>query len=144
MVAALLCERVMVEQDGVKTVLRIVDRITQTHAGHNPPALMPSFNAVLHLLIKLKAGSCRGQHHLQVRLTKPNGSHLIPFTQAITLSDDEEDLGVDVVGVVQVRFEAEGVYWFDTLLDGSVLARTPLRVHYERGARTTAAPTSIQ
>ncbi len=136
--AALLCERVMVEQDGVKTALRIIDRITQTKTGSNPPEVMPPFRANIFLMLKLKAGSCSGKHHLQVQLTRPDGQSVIPVTQTIHFEGDE-DQGVDFVGTLQLQFELEGIYWFDFLLDSVLLTRTPLRILYLRRVQQDSA-----
>ena len=42
--AAFFCEKVLVEQDGVKSAIRIVDRVTRTVVHPNPPPEMEPFD----------------------------------------------------------------------------------------------------
>jgi hypothetical protein len=70
--AALLCEKVLIEQDGVKSVIRIVDRVTRTVIGPNPPETMEPFDYEIALLVRLKSGWARGSYLLRVELVKPD------------------------------------------------------------------------
>ena len=139
LLSAVLCERVMVEQDGVKTAFRIIDRITQAKVGPDPPEEMPPFAASLSLLIKLKAGMCSGQHYLKVHLQTPQGIVHTPLTQALAFEGTEQDQGVDFVGTLQVRFDREGIYWFDVVLDDIRLTRIPVRIIYQRRVQQVAS-----
>lgn len=142
LVAALICERVMVEQDGVKTAFRIVDRITHTKIGPNPPEKMPPFNATLAMLVKLKSGDYRGSRDLVIRLSKPDGVMLTPVSQRVQF--EGSDQGIDFMGNVQLRFEQEGIYWFDIFLDDELLTRTPVRIFYYRRIQQTGETETIQ
>ena len=54
--AAFLCEKVLEEKDGVKSAIRIIDRVTRTAVGPNPPMEMEPFQYNIVLLLKFKSG----------------------------------------------------------------------------------------
>ena len=70
LIAALLCEKLLVEADGVTSAIRIVDRINRTAVGVSPPAEMDPFDYELFLYVNLKSGATRGPMTLEVRLEK--------------------------------------------------------------------------
>lgn len=137
--AALLCEKVLVEQDGVKSAVRIIDRLTRTAEGPSPPQQMEPFEYELTLLIKLKSGSARGVYPLQVRLVKPSGESPTPLTQNI-LFEGEDDRGVDIVGNMKIRFDQTGVYWFQIYFGEVRLTQVPFRVIYMPQVRQIRDP----
>lgn len=130
--AALLCEKVLIEQDGVKSVVRIIDRFIRTAIGQNPPEEMPPFDVDLFLLVSLKSGRARGSHPLRIVIIKPPGGESNTVVNQTVLFEGEEDRGIDLINRMQLKIELEGIYWFEIYLHEDLLARTPLRVIYER------------
>lgn len=65
--AAVICEKVLEETNGVKSAIRMIDRITRTEIGPNPPPDMIPFEYNLCLLVKFKAGRARGVHSVKNR-----------------------------------------------------------------------------
>ena len=128
---AALCEKVLVEQDGVKSAIRIFDRYTRAVAGPTPPQEMEPFTIEASLLIRFKSGSARGAHQLRVRLEKPSGESSQLVNQAI-LFEGEDDRGADVVGGLTLTLDMTGLYWFDVYLSDIRITRVPLRVVYLR------------
>lgn len=127
--AALLCEKVLVEQDGGKSAIRIIDRVTRTASGPSPPKVMEPFDYEVKLLIRLKSGQARGPYPLRVSLVKPSGEIAGPLQETIYF-EDEDDRGVDVIGNIMIKFDREGIYWFDIYLKEVLLTRIPFRVIY--------------
>ena len=80
--AAFLCERVLVEQDGVLSAIRVVDRVTRT---------------------------VEGSHLLNIALVSPPGDTRSLLQQTI-LFDGQEDRGVNVISRMAMRLEVEGLY----------------------------------
>ena len=72
--AALLCEKLLIEKDGVASAIRIVDRVTRTAVGVSPPEQMEPFDHVLTLVVTLKAGWAQGSYPMRVALICPQGS----------------------------------------------------------------------
>lgn len=129
--AAFLCEKVLTEQDGVKSAIRIIDRVTHTVGSPSPPEQMEPFDYELAMLIRFKSGWARGPHSLQVNLIKPSGESPPPVERELNF-EGEEDRGVDLVANLVMRFEVPGIYWFEVYLNNVRLTRIPLRIIYLR------------
>lgn len=137
--AAFLCETVLQEQDGRNSVIRILDRVTRTVVGPEPPEAMEPFWYQLTLYLSFKSGSARGPMMLEVRLQKPSGGSPNPYAQELNFEGDDER-GINVNGNLNIQFETPGLYWFDVYLDAQRVTRIPPRVIYSRGIRQTSAP----
>lgn len=127
--AALICEKVLEERDGVKSAIRIIDRVTRTAVDPNPPDEMEAFDYQIVLLVKLKAGEARGVYPLEVRLIKPSGESPTPLKQNI-MFEGEEDGGVDIVGIMKIKFDLAGIYWFEIFFNKTLMTKIPFRVVY--------------
>ncbi len=127
LLAAFLCEKVLTESDGVKSAIRIVDRVTRTGIGPKAPQKMRPFDYEIALLIKLKSGAARGPYPLRIALRKPTRKNPPPLELTVSF---EEDRGADVVVQLRIRFDREGLYWIDIYLRNMRLTRIPLRVVY--------------
>ncbi len=133
--AALLCENLLIERDGVSSAIRIIDRVTRTAVGVSPPEQMESFDYKLTLVVTLKAGWVHGSYPLRVTLMDP-GKGIRDILKQTVFFEGGEDRGVSVVGQMAVKFEVEGIYWFEIFLgekkEEKLLTRVPLRVIYLR------------
>ncbi|MCH8296880.1 MAG: hypothetical protein IH873_02320 [Chloroflexi bacterium] len=136
--AAFLCEKVLQEKDGVISAIRIVDRITRNAIGPELKKEMDPFDHNLFLYLMFKAGSARGPMELNIRLEDPSGASKSPFTQTINFEGDD-DRGANIVAELRLKIEMPGLHWFDVVLDGVRLTRTPLRVIYLPQIRQTPA-----
>jgi hypothetical protein len=127
--AACLCDRVLQEQDGVVTPVRLVDRVTipRIPAGGIPPGAVSQ----LSLLIALKSGGVTGAHTVTIRhppaLQAPGEISPIP----VVLQGAEN--GVNLIGLFQwiPRPTDEGLHWIDVLFDDRLLTRMPLRIVFQ-------------
>lgn len=132
--AAILCEKVLIEQDGVKSAIRIVDRINRTAVGENPPSEMEPFDYSLTLLLKFKSGWARGVQTIKVQISKPSGDMMPEMTRGV-LFEGEEDRGVDIVGNLNLKLDQTGIYWVFIYLDDIKVTQIPFRVIYVPQAR---------
>lgn len=135
LIAALLCEKVLQEQDGVLSAIRIIDRLEQTAVGPDAPDEMPPFVVNnLTLLVTIKADQARGRYGIKIRPEAPGGILLPPMEQAVTIQSGVG--GINVLMPFVLAIQAEGVYWFDVFLTGPapqedrLLTRVPLEVIY--------------
>ena len=126
---AVLCERVLHEQDGVKSAIRMIDRITHTVGVPNAMQEMEPFNYDVHLLVRFKSGSARGSMPLQLRIEKPNGEST-PAPPLNLYFEADADRGVDVIAPIQIKVEMTGLYWIDVILNRIRVTRVPLRFIY--------------
>lgn len=127
--AALICERVLAEQDSVLSAIRIIDRLVHRRAGADVPDDLPEFQHTITILIMLKSGKARGRHKLSLRIEKPSGE---PGPQnEWSVLFEGEDRGVNLVVQTVFQPDQEGLYWFDLYLGQQRLTRMPLRVIYE-------------
>jgi hypothetical protein len=133
--AALLCEKLLIDNDGVASAIRIIDRVTRTAVGASPPEQMEPFDYHLTFVVTLKAGWAHGSYPLRIALVSPQAGSRDILKQTVFF-EGGEDRGVNVVGQMTVRFEAEGIYWFELFLgekkEEKLLTRIPLRVIYLR------------
>lgn len=127
--AAFICEKILEEKDGVKSAIRIIDRVIRTAVGPSPPKEMEAFDHDLTLLIRMTSGMARGSYTLEIRLVKPSGESPPPMTQTVHF-EGEEDRGIDVVVGMRIKLDMTGVYWFQIKLDEVRLTQIPLRVIY--------------
>lgn len=129
-VAALFCDRVLEEKDGVLSAIRIVDRTTI--AAPEGSALVVALTA----LIALKPGKAVGRYAIGLRPEAPSGMQLPALKAPINFEGGEGDRGVNLVLPLHMEAE-EGLYWFDVLwMDDragteEMLTRMPLRVVWQ-------------
>jgi hypothetical protein len=131
LITAVLCERAIQENDGVLSLIRMVDKITNTIAGPSPtvPDTMPPVSVNLTLVIVMKPGEARGRYMITVRPEAPSGQQLSEVELPVSFAGSP-DTGANVLFGINMIATEEGVYWFDILLDGQLLTRTPLRIEY--------------
>jgi hypothetical protein len=129
LLAALICEKVLTETDGVQSVIRIIDRITHMEPVEDLAEPMKRFPYQLAFFLLLKAGAARGSRTLEVRFVKPSGESPEPLVQQLYF-EGEDDRGVVVYAQMAVEFDMPGVHWFDVLVDNELLTRIPFRVIY--------------
>jgi hypothetical protein len=131
--AALLCEKVLREGDGVLSIIRIVDRLIQSAVvGPDEPEEMPPFPVNLTVVLVLKSGSARGRHSVRVTVEAPSGE-LMPQEASLPVLLEGEERGVNLLLNLGFMAEHEGLYWFNVYFGTQdvLLTRIPLRVIYQ-------------
>jgi hypothetical protein len=124
--AAFFCEKILTEPDNVLSAIRIVDTISL------PGAVLPESGTDLVLplamLVVFKSGDAQGERELQFRLENPSGKVFTGGTWKITLGDPPEAGHTFRSDLTTLKWDKEGLYWFEVLLDGVLATRIPLRV----------------
>jgi hypothetical protein len=140
---AVLCERVLQEADGVLSIIRVVDRVTQQAIGPEAPDEMPPVPVALSAVVMLKAGQARGSFPVRITLEGPSGERL-PFDLVLPVLLEGEDRGVNLVLDLRFQAEQQGLYWFDVLFgrQEELLTRVPLRIVYQPQRFGTGPPAS--
>ncbi len=127
---AAFCERVLREADGVISLIRLIDVITHTEGGTDPPQDMPEIRYPLTLVLTLKSGSARGRHEVTITPELPSGETLPSTT--VTVRMEGEGRGHNILSRVDIPYSLEGLYWFHVRFDDDVISRLPLEVRYSR------------
>ena len=128
--AALICERVLQEADGVHSAIRIMDRIIHTVLDIDPPRQMAPFVYEIEILVMLKSGENPGMFKLSIQPVKPSNERMPPANYTLNL-EAPADRGMNVRARVKVSFDEPGLWWFDILLNDKKITRIPLRVMYQ-------------
>ena len=127
--AALLCERVLEEKDGVLSAIRIVDRWTVPRPpAHSDEQIAALLSPVIFVL--LKAGEATGSHTISVNMSSPNGDQDEGIAYPFEL--EGEDRGINLVIPALLEIQQEGLYWFNVRIDGVLVTRIPLRVAWQQ------------
>ncbi len=138
-VIATFCEKVLLEPDGVLSLIRVVDRFTQTATGPEPPDQMPPFivsDRELRMVVALKSDKAKGRCAIKVVAEDPSGVRTPVGESDVTLPGGNQGVNLNIG--VNFAFQHEGVYWFDVILDGprnqedQLMTRVPLEVVYQR------------
>ena len=131
--AAVLCEKVLQEKDGVLSAIRLVDRIIFTASGTQPPGQMPKVNIVITALIIFKSGDARGSRTVKVRAIMPSG-RVLPDT-LLPMFLEGDDRGASLIANIILEASEEGLYWFEVSCNDEFVTRIPLRLVYHRIGR---------
>lgn len=130
--AALLCEKVLHEQDGTISAIRIVDRVTVQIAAKAKGKVKPTVK--LAVLIAFKSGPSKGKYILKIVPRTPSGRKMavkrtdVQGEFKFPLVFEREEHGSTTVINLVVDVSEEGVYWFDVYLGRRVITRIPLTV----------------
>lgn len=127
--AALICEKVLQEHDGVLSAIRIVDRVVRHYYSPNPPTKMEPFQYGVTLLFVIKPGEFPGSHHLSVEPVKPTNERLPGIKRTIHL-EPPADRGANFVVNAQLEVDVAGMWRFEVKLDDRIMVKIPLHVMY--------------
>jgi hypothetical protein len=128
---AVICERVLTEQDGVTSIIRVIDRIT---FGANPDGELIDPRFPLTLFVNFKSGAALGSHDVAIEVEKPSTERTEIVKAPVRFEGQERGVNVVVQMVFEPEPESEGLYWFDVLFNGERVTRMPLRVVFQRQA----------
>jgi hypothetical protein len=129
--AAVLCDRVLTEQDGVHSLVRVIDQFVVTAAGPEAPTSIPPGQIRQNLYLSFVAGDAKGRLAFAIRPEKPSGEQLPAQNLALTFDGRPNHIN-NVVVDFQIEIDQEGLWWFDVMCEGAVLGRIPLVIVYQR------------
>ena len=142
--AALLCERILDEKDGVKSLIRVVSRITRRAQGQEIPEKMPPFPISLSLFLSMRTGNKAGKHEIRIVLSRPDKTALPALIHRLNLEPPEGRI-IDLVINMNLSLDQEGVYWFDVYFEDYLMTKIPLAVHYvTQSSSASQAPPVVQ
>jgi len=126
---AVICEKVLREQDGIMSVIRVVDRVTITPPP-DAPEQMPPTSLNLMLAVVLRAGVMQGQMNVGLSFTTPAG--IDNQIGSVPVLFEGQDRGVNLITNLNLTVGEQGLYWISIYLERQFLTRVPLRILYQR------------
>src|SRR6266849_6097213 len=109
--AALLCENVIEDKQGVLSFIRVIDRFMQMAVGPAAPSDMPPLEVGIYAVIMLVAGQAQGSQEVKLVLRKPSG--LAQELGVTTVLLEDEDRGANIIARLQLVLESQGLYWIE-------------------------------
>ncbi|HZL96496.1 MAG TPA: hypothetical protein VFB99_22770 [Vicinamibacterales bacterium] len=128
--AAVFCEKVLTERDGVVSLIRVVDRFIFTATGAAAPEKMPESTFQVTGMLMFKSGFAKGSHDVKLALTTPSGVRMPEQTISMFLEGD--DRGMNLGFSLNLAAKEEGLYWMDVRVRDRLFTRMPLRILYQR------------
>ena len=121
---ATFCERVLTEQDGVLSAIRIIDTLNVEVLDSD---LAKSAKERVMLLVGLRSGPFKGTGTLKLVAVNPDGepSKNISSTPVELLGGPH---GTNIIVTLATDVSKSGVYWYEIYFNDKLLTRTPLSV----------------
>jgi hypothetical protein len=134
--SATVCERVLRENDGVPTLVRLVDTF---YFDHEPALAAAGMKAgcEFSIVVGLKSGPAKGKFSLSLSMRPPKGHTKQLAVWPIVLEGGTH--GLNAVVNFGLPFEVEGTYWFDVLFEGERLTSIPVTLR-RRPSSSGASP----
>jgi hypothetical protein len=123
---ATICERVLTEQDGVLSAIRMVDRVTFV-VGEDGEPINPQHP--ITIVVVLRAGAARGTFNVEVRREAPSGEDSLVLGAPVHLEGEER--GASLVIAALFAPEHAGLYWYDVYFEDERITRIPLRAVFQ-------------
>lgn len=129
-VAALLCRKAELKDDGSLDILGIVDGVVVTPEPKSGDSLGLTPRATLNLtaIVSVRAGDVRGVHTLGLQGRFPSGEPGLAVARSVEFSDALP--GASLIQPLELPVFDAGAYRFDASLDGALLTRIELHVRF--------------
>ena len=116
--SGLLCDDVRQERNGKFMLIGLFDAIG-----------VPTFPAVFQRLCVVNRWCCgQGEFNQRSRIFKPDGNTILIEGKEVKVKlPDSEATATSVEFFLNVKFETEGTYWIEILLEGDLKVRYPLK-----------------
>ena len=139
---AVFCERAITENDGVLSLMRIIDTVNVEAQGPFAPDELPP-GSILNttFVLMIKAGQALGRQVVQITLEHPDTRVHPGPEKAVNLSGGPAG-GANLVMNMGIQLSDAGLYWANVMINGRLMARVPLMVNYgfTRGPNTGLTP----
>ena len=127
--AALLCEKVLQEKDGVNTAIRIIDQLNITAAGPGVPQQIVPSVVKFTILLVIKTGEMPGPCTIEIIVKKPDLTEAAKIARTVNL-ESPAYRGMNLKIETQLQVDQVGLWWFEIFIRGIKRTRVPLNVVY--------------
>jgi len=134
---AFVCEKVMIERDGVPSYVRAVDVISLVTPEDPEAGSLVPLNASLVVAIRPDERHRTRELTLRIERVDPSGKkRKVFFTAPVTLPDKEDACNTLAINIF-MEWDGEGLYWFDIFFGERKVARVPLTLKIVRPPKAT-------
>ena len=136
--AAVFCEHILHEKDGVNSLIRIVDTFTvpKIPAGVEGKAVVR-----VNGFLMFKSGDAKGKYEVRLRLRPPAGDpQELGDPQYIVFDGGEH--GAAIIMNLALEVKQPGLSWIDVIVDGELMTRMPFRLRREEESEEPRRSTS--
>jgi hypothetical protein len=126
--SAVLCEQVICERDGTYSAIRMVNRLTIHDLA---PASGVILLTPLWLFVGFKAGDFQGIQTLLFYIDDPSGKRHQPYNPT-PMTFRGGDSGEVAACQLRLRYDTDGTYWIDCMLDSKRFSRIPISIAFEK------------
>lgn len=127
--AALLCDRVLQEQDGTISIIRVIDTINHSIPPGSTSVLQIPVDATL--VLALRSGGYEGPGEITLRIVKSeDGSEVFsapPVPVAFGGRMNGPTMIFNLAG--NTFLPGPGEYWFEAIIGDAVITKIPLRLN---------------
>lgn len=127
---AAFCDQVIQGNDGVLSLIRLIDTVQVQGQGPDAPTVLPGGVVRTNLVIILRAGEARGAQTVRIALEYPDGSSKSPHEMSVNFAPGPHG-GVNIVSPLAFEVASAGLYWADVSINDRLVTRVPLMVQYE-------------
>ena len=137
LLAAFICERVLIDQDKIPSYIRAIDTINLP-VRTIEPLMVISVNA--SLVVSLRPGERAGKQDtgLGIWLVDPSGKkRKLFFAKLVTFPEKRTEKSSPTFGInIYLEWEGEGRYSFEIHLNNKKVAVVPLKINLAKPAKS--------
>ena len=122
--AALLCDRVLIEADGSVSIIRIADKLIYGKPPQMPEGITPM--GQVQFFMALRSGELEGTFPMKLFLLQPNAERNLIAEASLRLAG--LDQGQNVTVPINVPIHQDGMNWVEVEFNGEVLTTIPVMV----------------
>lgn len=127
-VALVICDQVVLGNDGTPTLVRIVDTV-------GVPAEIEPGRTVdvrgVSLFLSLKNADAAEDYQATLSIVAPSGDKTVIGTVTVPTTGNPSS-GRNVISPVRLPWSGEGLYWYEVAVADTLIARSP--VHFVSGS----------
>lgn len=129
--AAVLSETLLLEADGLNSIIRILDKAVFSLPADLPEGEVLPFQT--HLFISFRAGNYEGEANIGVRPISAGGAAGRTSVTPVLFQGQSvgPHSGTNLRVTLNLGLRHPGLYWFDILLNDDLVTRVPLQVVFE-------------
>lgn len=133
--SAVLCEKIIAEENHVASLIRIVDRFTISPVGPLPKGFSAQMGITIFAHLSFKSGDFRGKKILRVKMQMESGEPMPEISIPLIFKGGTQGPSTHIEMGIPTK---EGVHWLEVWLDKKLMTKIPLQVVIAKGEMTSA------